>query len=265
MLTLPFPLEIFPADQADAALDRLRQARANIVPVLLGDADIFSTEWAESVDAFEPPEAVLAEARELDPDAWFTSHRVPDPAPRRRSALGRAARVASRILTPRRAANSQDMARLREQLAELEALGDDWSEARETIAALEADGVSVFPDPIAYVTPRDCATLAAGLVAVGEPWEAVAWLQHGTYALCAPKPILAAHCRWLWQRHGARIITASTDHIGFELDRPIALAADARETLARFLALGATEVNADRHGSDGSSLIGARRLWVWWD
>lgn len=265
MLTLPFPLEIFPADQADAALDRLRRARANIVPVVLGDADIFSTEWAESVDAFEPPEAVLAEARSLDPDAWFTTHRVPDPAPQRTSALARAARVASRILPSRRAVASQDVARLKEQLAELEELGDDWSEARDAIAALEADGVSVFPDPVDYVTPRHGASLAAGLVEVGEPWEAVAWLQHGTYALCAPKPILAAHCRWLWHRHGARIITASTDHIGFELERPIVLAPDAKETLARFLILGASEVNADRRGSDGASLIGARRLWVWWD
>ena len=265
MLTLPFPLETFPADQADAALKRLGQARKNIVPVLLGDADIFSTEWAESVDTFEPPEAVLAEARALDPDEWFTTHRVPSPAPRPISALGRAARVASRILPTRKAATSQDVARLREQLAELEALGDDWPEARDAIAALEADGVSVFPDPVAYVTPRHGTSLAAGLVAVGEPWEAVAWLQHGTYALCAPRPILAAHCRWLWQRHGARIITASTDHIGLELERPIALATDAEETLARFLALGAREVNADRQGSDGASLIGARRLWVWWD
>lgn len=264
MLTLPFPLETFPADQADAMLARLRKARVNTEPVLLGDADIFSTEWAESVDTFEPPETVLAEARALDTDDWFTSHRVPEPAAPRPSALDTAVRVMSRIL-PGRTAPSEEVTRLREQLAELEAMGDDWSEAREAVAQLEAEGVGVFPDPVDYVTPRHGTSVAAGLVDVAEPWEAVAWLQHGTYALCAPKPVLAAHCRWLWQRHGARIITASTDHIGFELERPIALPADACETLARFLALGASEVNADRRGSDGKSLLGARRLWVWWD
>ena len=71
MMDIPFTLETVPARDAEQALERLSRERPNTVPVLLGDADIFSTEWAEMVDMFEPPEAVLDEARGIDIDAWF--------------------------------------------------------------------------------------------------------------------------------------------------------------------------------------------------
>lgn len=263
MLTLPFPLEPLPADQAEAGLAQLRR-RTNTQPVLLGDADIFSAEWAEIVDAFEPPDAVLAEAREIDADAWFAAHRLPEVPPVRESALGRPFRVVSKLLS-KRAPEPSRFDRLWAELESLEAEGDEWADAHEALAALEAQNLPIFPDPVAYVTPRHGHSLAAGLFEGKEPWEAIAWLQHGTYALCAPRDVLAAHCRWLWLTFGARLITASTDHIGFELERRIAEPAEARDVLGRFLALGASEVNADRRGSDGASLVDAPRLWVWWD
>jgi hypothetical protein len=263
MLTLPFPLEPLPADQAEAGLAQLRR-RTNTQPVLLGDADIFSAEWAEIVDAFEPPEALLAAAREIDADAWFAEHRLPEPPQSRETALGRPFRAVSKLLT-RRAPEVSRFDRLWAELADLEAEGDDWADAHEALTALEAENLPVFPDPVAYVTPRHGHSVAAGLFAGSEPWEAIAWLQHGTYALCAPRPVLAAHCRWLWQTYGARIITASTDHIGFELERRIVDPKAARDVLGRFLALGASEVNADRRGTDGATLVNVPRLWVWWD
>lgn len=263
MLTLPFPLEPLPVDQAEAGLAQLRR-RTNTQPVLLGDADIFSAEWAETVDAFEPPETVLAEARGIDADTWFAEHGLPDAPVPKDGPLSRPFRAISRVLSRSPdVPTAYDM--LKADLAELEAAGGDWGDAREALDALEAEGLPVFPDPVAYVTPRRGGSVAAGLVSAGEPWEAVAWLQHGTYALCAPRAILAAHCRWMWEHYGARIITASTDHIGFELDRPIAYSQAARDVLNRFLALGASEVNGDRRGDDGRSLLGTPRLWVWWD
>ena len=107
--------------------------------------------------------------------------------------------------------------------------------------------------------------MAAGLVATSEPWESAAWLQHGAYAICAPKAVFVAHCRWLWIENGARLITASTDHIGFQMERPISTLIEAAEVMRRFQLLGAIEINGDLVGSDGKSLVGAKRLWVWWD
>ena len=40
---------------------------------------------------------------------------------------------------------------------------------------------------------------------------------------------------------------------------------EAREILARFFTLCADEVNAEHRGTDGTSLIGVTRWWVWWD
>ena len=168
------------------------------------------------------------------------------------------------------AGRADPIAVLRAQLADLRALGNtpdaELREFEEAIAALEMDGSGpVFPDPVAYVTPRTGGMVAAGIVEVREPWQAIAWLQHGTYSVCTPRPLLVAHCKWLWQKFGARVITASTDHIGFEMERPISSQADAKEVLGRFIALGATEVNAETRDGRGDSLIGAERLWVWWD
>lgn len=302
MLDIPFPLENLPAEDAERALAQLAK-QPNIVPVLLGDADIFSAEWAETVDMFEPPEQVLKEALAIDTEAWFADKAVRDEAAE--AAMGKqvkAFNMAYRIvvlpvdillfpvrlvrwpLTGRRPvflsrsafdpetpvmAEDAMIEMLKTQLAELEAAGEGTEEElediRQIIADMETEGTALFPDPVDYVTPRRGDTVAAGMVAAHEPWEVAAWLQHGTYALCAPKPVLVALCKWLWETHGGRIITASTDSIGFQMDRPIETPEEGEEVLRRFSLLGASEVNADHRGSGGSSLIGAPRLWVWWD
>lgn len=282
MLDIPFDLETVPADHADRELERLTKERKTSVPVLLGDADIFSAEWAEVVDEFEPPEALLQEASALDADAWFADH-LPAPATdKSQGMLGQIASLPVQLVqwpvtgqkpeflskeptTPEDAG----IAMLRSQLVELEASGEateaELAEIREIIDDIAAEGTGFFPDPVDYVIPRHGDSVAAGMVDAKEPWEAAAWLQHGTYALCAPRPVLVAHCKWLWEQHGGRIITASTDHIGFQMERPIETLEDAGEILTRFTTLGASEVNADYRGSNGASLVGAARLWVWWD
>lgn len=299
MLDIPFHLENIPAASADKVLEQLLHQRIDAVPVLLGDADVFSAEWAEIVDLFEPPEAVLEEALKIEIDTWFDHQTgIEAQALRQVHTFNRFYRAAALpfdlILLPIRLAgwpltgrrptffsrspfdaktegrDEDDWIRmLRTQLAELEASGDasqdELDEISRTIDEIAADGVNVFPDPVAYVTPRHGETLAAALVMVDASWKAAAWLQHGTYALCVPKPVFVAHCKWLEERHGGRIITASTDAVGFQMDRPIEALGDAAEVLRRFSALGATEVNADHHGGDGKSLVGAKRLWVWWD
>lgn len=309
MLAIPFPLENVPAEIAADAIVRLRTEHPGTAPVLLGDADVFSTEWAESVDQFEDPAQIIAESDAIDTEAWFAAR-----APRLAKAEARMekplrlfnrswrvlalpfdvamlpARLVKWALTRNRpiflsrspfdigplAEEAQELSlgtveMLKAQLADLESSGegseDDLNEIREVIAAIEAEGPDfrVFPDPVDYITPRHGGTVAAGLIASDEPWQIAAWLQHGTYALCAPKPVLVAHCHWLWDTYGARIITASTDHIGFEVTRPIETEDEAREVLARFFAIGADEVNAEQRGTDATSLIGASRWWVWWD
>ena len=301
-MDIPFDLETIPVENADKALKILSNGQSGTLPVLLGDADIFSVEWAEVVDAFEPPEDVLAAARDIDTETWFANQ-----APRLQNAensstrfsllkgLYRVAalpfdiallplRLAAWPLTRQRptllfpllnqpqTTNGHDDAwieMLKSQLAQLEAAGegteDELDEIRQIIEDIEADGTCVFPDPVAYVTPRHSDEIAAGLVKAAEPWEVAAWLQHGTYALCAPKPVFVAHCKWMWEHFGARIITASTDHVGFQMDRPISNLETAQTVLHRFRGLGATEINAELDGSSGNSLLGARRLWVWWD
>lgn len=307
MLAIPFPLEQIPSENAATELRRIHRETPRVMPVLLGDADVFAAEWAETVDAFEDPAAILAEAEFVDADAWFAA-RIPHLArseARMENALVRfnkgwrflilpfdlallPARLVRWAMTRERPeffsrspfdigplGANDDPPRtvdiLRSQLSELEASGDggdeELREMREVIEAIEADGADLrfFPDPVDYITPRHGPTLAAALIEADAPWKTAAWLQHGTYALAAPKPVLVAHCRWLWETHGARIITASTDHIGFEVERPVGTQAEAEEILNRFFALCADEVNAEHRGTDGSSLIGASRWWVWWD
>ena len=309
MLAIPFPLERVPVDTAADAVHRIRDERPGVAPVLLGDADVFSAEWAESVDTFDDPEAILAEAETIDVDKWFAA-RVPRLA-EAEAEMERSLKWFNRgwrflilpfdaVLLPARLIRwaltrkrpefvsrspfdigplDEDAApetvstvdALREQLAELEASGEgtneELQEIREVIEAIEIEGTGhrIFPDPVDYVTPRHSETVAAGLIDTDEPWKCAAWLQHGTYAMSAPKPVLVAHSRWLWEEYGARIITASTDHIGFEVERPLETAEEAREILGRFFALCASEVNAENAATDGASLVGATRWWVWWD
>lgn len=299
MLDIPFQLQSIPAANADSALAQLARERTDSVPVLLGDADIFSAEWAEIVDIFEPPENVLEEAMNLDIDAWFDKQVVADAtATKHMNGFNFFYRIVAFpfdvVLFPIRLARwpltgrrpillsrspfdehtvDQDedawIEMLKQQLAEFEAGGEateeELVEIRQTIAQIEAEGIRLFPDPIAYVTPRHSTSLAAALLKVDAPWQAAAWLQHGTYSLCTPRAVFVAHCKWLAEKHGAQIITASTDAIGFQMERPIATREEAEEVLRRFSALGATEVNADHRGTDGSSLVDAERLWVWWD
>ena len=302
MLDIPFDLETIPADKADHALKKMSENSSGTLPVLLGDANIFSVEWAEIVDKFVSPADVLAEARTIDTESWFSKQgtrtsgdATPTNASKMVDGLFRAAalpidivllpaRLASWPLTKKRPAFFSNLASqsqqygtqidpgvemLKTQLAELEAAGEgteeELNEIRQIIEEIAADGTYLFPDPVAYVTPRHSDEIAAGMLHATEPWEVAAWLQHGTYAVCAPKPVFAAHCKWMWDQFGARIITASTDHVGFEVDHPINDLAVAKEMLHRFQALGAKEVNAEHLGSGGESLVGASRLWVWWD
>ncbi len=294
MLDIPFQVETVPADQAETALKALIDAEDGVSPILLGDRDVFSTEWAEYVDVFENPATILAEARALDANRWFANRRtrretrtVDLGATHRAQAwLTRMVQLPSAALnlplrmvkglvrTPKstetEAPEDQLVVNLRSQLAELEAAGEgteaELAEIREVIAEIKAgvDG-GLFPDPVDYVTPRRGGDMAAGLVKTSEPWESAAWLQHGAYAICAPKAVFVAHCRWLWLENGARLITASTDHVGFQMERPIASLIEAAEVMRRFELLGAIEINGDLIGSDGKSLVGAERLWVWWD
>ncbi len=291
MLDIPFPLQTVPVDQAETMLQEMISEDRGVTPVYLGDRDVFSTEWAEYVDVFEDPAVILKEARALDTERWFSNRRVPRPTrkievrtPRKFARLARLPadvllyplRLASRlgqspVSGAEDAQGDSDLIRaLRDQLTELEKCGEgseaELSEMRDVIDAIEAEGgEGVYPDPVDYVTPRRGDNLAAGLVYAKEPWESAAWLQHGTYAICAPKAVVVAHCRWLWTMHGARLITASTDHLGFQMERPLRSPLDAVEVMRRFELLGATEINGDRIGSEGKSLIGADRLWVWWD
>lgn len=306
MLAIPFPLEAVPVDTARAAMQRLTDERPGTVPVLLGDGDVFSVEWAEAVDEFVDPAIILDEAATIDVDAWFAARtpRLAEAEARMERSLkwfNRGWRVLilpfDTVLLPARLIKwaatrrrpsfvtrspfdigplAEDDApstveTLRSQLAELEASGagddEELGEFRELIRAIETEGTAhrLFPDPIDYVTPRHAGTVAAGLIEADAPWKTAAWLQHGTYAISAPKPVLVAQCRWLWENFGARIITASTDHLGFEVSQPPRTAEEAREIAARFFALSADEVNAEHRGTDGTSLIGATRWWVWWD
>lgn len=304
MLGIPFALETVPVADAEREMARLRAERPGTHPVLLGDADIFSTEWAEGVDRFAPPEDIVAAAREIDIDAWFSARasqvRYDEAAsalPLRPGSRGSAAlrlpfevalwpiRGLKRLgfgadstsgveVQDRRTTRppADAVAALHAQLAELELAGDDpeaLDEMRAVVAEVERDIARgrppVFPDPIDYVCPRTGDTVAAAILRGRAPWEGAAWLQHGTFAAIAPLPVLVAHCKWLWDRHGAAILTASTDHIGFEVARPIFHSDEARDVLDRFIWLGASEVNADARGSSGASLIGAHRWWVWWD
>lgn len=309
MLPLPFSLEHVPVSSAEASLHAIMRDRPGLVPVLLGDGDVFSVEWAETVDEFEDPHLILAEAETVDVETWFAARR-PELARAearmegslkrfnaiwrvlilpydmlmlpvrlvRWAASGRKPAFLSR--TPfdigplgeaPEAASSSTIEALRAQMKELERIGegteDELREIREVIDAIETEGTGhrIFPDPIDYLTPRHGASLAAGLIETDAPWKAAAWLQHGAYSISAPKPVLVAHCRWLWEEYGARIITASTDHLGFEVARPPETPEEAREILNRFIALCADEVNAEHRGTDGTSLIGAARWWVWWD
>lgn len=284
MLDIPFPLETVPADQADAALKKLIADNEGVTPVLLGDRDVFSTEWAEYVDVFENPKDILAEARALDSENWF-ANRIARKHPRRVE-LGAPRWIAGVVSIPRRVvgrfspggsdADAQSTEKpslvsvLKSQLAELERAGEgteaELSEMRDVIEEIAADGTEgLFPDPVDYVTPRRGTELAAGLVNVSEPWESAAWLQHGAYAICAPKAAFVANCRWLWTTYGARIITASTDHIGFQMDRLILNRGEATDVMRRFEILGATGINGDLIDTAGDSLIHADRLWVGWD
>ncbi|NND20692.1 MAG: DUF4253 domain-containing protein [Silicimonas sp.] len=306
MLALPFALRNVPVASATDAIRDLVREDPGHMPVLLGDADVFSAEWAESVDLFEDPEAILAEAATIDADQWFAA-RTPrigpltEPSDARQKLMNVAWRVGAlpfdALLVPARlirwslerqrpaflskspfsladaepVESISPIDSLRAQLAELALSGDgtdeELDEIRDVIEAIEADGTGpqMFPDPIDYVIPRHSQTVAAGLIETDAPWKSAAWLQHGTYALLAPKPVMVAHCRWLWEEFGARIITASTDHIGFDVAHPIETEDEAREVLARFFALCADEINAEHRGTDGTSLIGATRWWVWWD
>lgn len=294
MLDIPFPVETVPAHQAESALQAIINADTGVSPVLLGDRDVFSTEWAEYVDVFENPAAILAEARALDANQWFANRRTRrstrtvdlGASYRAQALLTRLVQLPSVALNlPLRmvkglvrasdsekseAPEDQLVITLRAQLSDLEAAGEgteaELAEIREVIAEIKegvADGL--FPDPIDYVTPRRGGEMAAGMVAASEPWESAAWLQHGAYAICAPKAVFVAHCRWLWIENGARLITASTDHIGFQMERPISSLIEAAEVMRRFELLGAIEINGDLIGSDGKSLVGAKRLWVWWE
>lgn len=307
MLQIPFALKPVPAEGAAEALERLRSEWPGTEPVLLGDADIFSTEWAECVDAFDPPEEILSEAAAVDVEAWF-ARRIAETT-LAEAHLGRSFRPfgalwriamlpVDLLLLPLRLvtwpfktrrpkfvtrspfdAKAPDPAkfhaaqaeRLKSQLLEFESIGegtpDELRALHEAIDEIDRTGAlaDAYPDPIDYVTPRTGTQVAAGLLKAGAPWEGAAWLQHGTYAATAPKPVLVALCRWMWETHGARIITASTDHIGFAVERPINNPAAAKQVLDRFAVLGADEVNGDAPGSDGSTLVGATRLWVWWD
>ena len=295
MLDIPFPVETVPVDQAESTLQNIIDTENGISPVLLGDRDVFSTEWAEYVDVFENPAAILSEARALDANRWFANRRTRRTT--RRVDLG-ASYPAGAFLTrlvrlpgtalrlPLRmvkglaraslpmnidAPEDQLVLSLKAQLSELEAAGEgteaELAEIRDVIEEIKESGTveGLFPDPIDYVTPRRGSEMAAGLVATSEPWESATWLQHGAYAICAPKAVFVAHCRWLWIENGARLITASTDHIGFQMERPISTLIEAAEVMRRFELLGAIEINGDLVGSDGKSLVGAKRLWVWWD
>lgn len=290
MLDIPFPLETVPVDQAEDALQELISEREGVTPVLLGDRDVFSTEWAEYVDIFENPTRILAEARALDANQWFAMRRTKRQT--RKIRLGAPKTLTNVVRWPGRLAqwplrlfgqardrsnaksaegeNHAFVRTLKAQLAELEAAGEakaeDLAEFSDVIAEIEETGTdTIFPDPVDYVTPRHGNFLAAGLVNSSEPWESAAWLQHGAYATLVPKAVFVAHCRWLWTTHAARLITASTDHVGFQMERPIRSLIEAAEVMRRFELLGATEINGDRAGSDGQSLLRAERLWVWWD
>lgn len=303
MYDLPFALEKVNAAKADSELARLRAERPDVIPVLLGDEDIFSAEWAEFVDTFDDPKRILIEASTLDIDDWFAVRKSQLYVPEDRTLTGSwrfhlAYRTAMfpidlfylpfrllsrlsgwpkhRLLTPspfvKFDTTGEDEAHgldaLKAQVAEMEESGltspEEVAMIRKGLAEMES-AQGVYPDPVHYVTPHTGTEVAAGLLRGGAPWECAAWLQHGVYAIVASKPVLVAHCRWLWEQHGARIITASTDHIGFEVDRALTHSDEAKEVLERFLLLGATEVNADYRGTNGSSLIGAERWWVWWD
>lgn len=309
MLSLPFSLEQLPVSSVDEYFHAIRRERPEFVPVLLGDGDVFSVEWAESVDEFEEPLSILTEAETVDVEAWFAARR-PELAQaearmegslKRFNAIWRVlilpydmlmfpVRLVGWLVSGRKptllsrtpfdigplgeapeAPSSATVEALRAQMEELERLGEgsqeELREIREVIDAIETEGTDhrFFPDPIDYLTPRHGASLSAGLIETDAPWKAAAWLQHGAYAISAPKPVLVAHCRWLWEKHGARIITASTDHLGFEVARPPETLEEAREVLNRFFTLCADEVNAEHRGTDGTSLIGASRWWVWWD
>jgi hypothetical protein len=308
MISLPFSLEQLPVSSADESLYSIMQDRPELVPVLLGDADVFSVEWAECVDEFEDPDAILAEAGTIDVDEWFDARRPElahaeaemEGSLKRFNAIWRVlilpydalvlpVRLLRWAVTGTRPAllsstpfdigplgddapqPASTVETLKAQLAELEFSGEgsdeELREIRDVIGAIETEGTGhrIYPDPIDYLTPRHGDTLAAGLIATDAPWKSAAWLQHGTYAISVPKPVLVAHCRWLWEKYGARIITASTDHLGFEVARPPETEEEAREILSRFFVLCADEVNAENRGTDGSSLVGVSRWWVWWD
>lgn len=280
MLDFPFEIQTFPSSTADAALRRLRRERATSVPILLGDIDVFSAEWAERVDHFKSPDEVLREAGQRKLTFWPQ----PKHTDRRRGAVWQFAliivtAIVELVLLPIRliewiaglkSVSSCDRTRrLWSQLKTIEASGIEQEQNlaafRQTLLELkDEEALCVFPDPVAYVTPRQGHPVAAALVEAVEPWQAAAWLQHGEYAKGEKHSEFVDLCRWLWEQHGARIITASPDHVGFELGEPIPSGSQAKAVLRRFAALGAVEVNGDLPNGTGASLVAEQRIWATW-
>ena len=267
---LPFELLPIPAGGAEAELGR---SRPGVTSVLVGDGDIFYAEWSEFVDEFQDPHEIVADAETLDIDAWFAAHGAGTrrAAGRMKTAMTLFDRLFRMLMLP------VDFLLVPVRLVRWVREGKRPGfltpspfSSREGDPLPEAAGPrpdgKEYPDPVRYVLPKDSpGEIAAALIEVEEPWQAMAWLQHGSYAQSAPMAAHVGHARVLWERYGARIVTASSDHLGFELERPVTATADARAVMDRFFTLGADEINAEHRGSTGESLIGAKRWWVWWD
>jgi len=99
------------------------------------------------------------------------------------------------------------------------------------------------------------------ILPVDDPWAALAWMQHGSYAHQAV-PLLAV-ARDLARRFGAVPVVATSDSIGFKLKRPAKGAGD--EIVEAFQALGATTLNDIETQAAAAHLREATEWQVWWD
>ena len=269
---LPFELLTIPNGDAETELGR---SRPGLASVLVGDGDIFFAEWSEYVDDFLDPHEIIASAEAMDFDSWYAEYsgRLNRAVEREMwftKLLCKAFRVVAFpvdvVLFPVRLVRWAISGSRPAFLSRLPADKTPEDVAATAAELWDDDDSGGFPDPIRYVIPSEAdGELATALIEVDEPWQAMAWFQHGEYAQMAPIEAHVAHAKILWERYGARIVSVSIDHIGFELERPVTATSDALAVMDRFFTFGAEEINAETFGGTGESLIGAKRWWVWWD
>ena len=247
----PFPFVRTTGQQAMAMLAELRAAYPDRSPVIWGDAEdagrlfeLFGETTRETIDACLA-RAFAASATELI----------------EQSAAAQRVRVAAFFA--------------QQGLDYQEALADDDADRQQA----EADAIrDTEAGAIPVVLPREPASLRdfagaylpellIGLVPASQSFEVPAHLRFGNWNSCPDPAIHTALGREWAERHGARLIVNRADVIEYEIERPVATLAEARE-LARLQYRYCGDI-VDQGGGTveelARNLIGARYWFFWWD